>query len=138
MTTTTSTSPTQTSSALVTPARVAIGAAVGLVLNLIALWIGSASGASLETDAPEPINALTVAITSVLPVVLGALVVARVARHRPGFQHVAAWAGSAFAILTAAMPFVVSDDLATALTLASMHVVISVVWFATIRPTPTR
>lgn len=122
----------------VSPVRVAVATGAGLVLNLVALWIGSANGATLEIDAPEPINALTVAISTVLPMALGAYVVALVARRKPAFQALAAWLGAGFAVLTAAMPFVASDDVATSITLAVMHVVVGFAWFAAVRPSPSR
>lgn len=118
--------------------RVAIAAAAGTAANLAVLWIGSASGATMQIDAPYPVTALTVALFSALPMALAALVVAFVARRRPGFVTFAAWAGLAFALLTAAMPFVASPDGPTALTLAAMHVVIGAAWFSAIRPTLAR
>ncbi|NTW39818.1 MAG: hypothetical protein HGA44_07990 [Cellulomonadaceae bacterium] len=137
-TTETFTSTTPSTDGRITAARVAIATGVALVLNLVVLWIGSASGATLEVEAPEPINALTVAISTVLPMALGAYVVARITRRRPGFQRFAAWAGAVAALLTAAMPFVASSDVKTATTLACMHVVVGLAWFAAARPTTAR
>jgi hypothetical protein len=108
--------------------RYAAAAVGAVVLNLVALWIGDAAGATLEIDAPEAINAPTViAFTLAIMVVAGAGY-RFLARRRPSIQHWAPWAGLAFAIVTAVMPFAPSPDTKTGVTLASMHLITGAAW----------
>jgi hypothetical protein len=126
-------SPTTTRRGQITTSRVVLAAAGALVANLIVFAIATASDVSFDVDSPQPLNAIGIAVASVLPILLGALVVALVARRRPGFQHFAAWAGLIFALVTVAGSFVASGDLATALTLSAMHVVVGIAWFFAVR-----
>lgn len=117
-----------------TVARIAVATVSALVANLIVFAIGTAADVTFDVESPQPISAVTVALFTVIPLVLGAVVVALVSRRWSGFQHFAAWAGLAFALLTIAGSFGAAGDTTTALTLAAMHLVVGAAWFLGVRP----
>ncbi|MBX9243708.1 hypothetical protein ICW40_02675 [Actinotalea ferrariae] len=125
-------------SRVITPARTALAAGAALVVNLVIFFVAQALGATFDVGSPQPVSALVVGLFSVVPLALAAVVVALVARRRPGFQRFAAWAGLAVALLTVAAPFTASDDLTTAIALGAMHVVVGFAWFAATAPTAPR
>ncbi|MFC5747296.1 DUF6069 family protein [Actinomadura rugatobispora] len=116
------------------PARVLAATAAALVIDLLLLWIGTAAGASLDIEAPYDLNAAMVALGTVVPMLAGAAIVWLLARWFPAFPRWAAWAGPAVALVSAAMPFAVSADAATALALAAMHLVVGIAWPAALLP----
>lgn len=113
--------------------RITIAAAVAAVLNLAILWFGSAAGASLAVAAPEPINATTVVLMTLAPLLLAGIVVWFLER-RYALRVFAGWAGLVFALVTIAGSVLAAADIATALMLASMHVVAGVAWFVALMP----
>jgi hypothetical protein len=113
--------------------QVAVAGVLALAANVVVFWFATALGVSFQTISSAPVTAVTVALATVGPLALGAPLVALVARRRPGFQRVAAWAGLAVALLTTAGTFVASGDLPTALALSLMHVVVGVAWFVGVR-----
>jgi len=117
----------------VNPLRILGLTAAAVGLNLVALWIGAAAGASLQVAAPEPINAMTVVIMTAAPLLLAGAVVWLLARRFP-VRRLAGWVGLIFALVTSAGSFLASADVATALTLMSMHVVAGLAWFIALRP----
>lgn len=117
----------------VRPLRILSMTGAALVLNLLALWIGSTAGASLVTAAPEPITAPVVTAMTVAPLLLAGAAVWLLARRFP-LQRFASWAGLIFALVTSAGSFIASADALTAFTLAAMHVITGLAWFIAIRP----
>ena len=118
----------------VSPLRLAVAAAGAVALNLIALGVGSMAGASWETGAPESIDALTITVATLLPLLLAGVVTGLIARRRPSFRRTAAWIGLAFGFAGLPMPFIAAGDLATAWALAAMHVITAVAWFIALMP----
>jgi hypothetical protein len=114
--------------------RVAVVTAAALALNLIALWIGGASGASLETNAPEPINALTVTITTLVVLIGGSTALGPISRRWSNVRNWAPTAGLAVGAVTMVMPFFAADDAKTGATLAAMHLITGLAWFGALRP----
>ncbi|GAA0977662.1 hypothetical protein GCM10009555_039190 [Acrocarpospora macrocephala] len=112
----------------VEPRRLLIAATAAVVVDLLVFWIGSAAGASLKIEAPYELNALVVALATAVPMLAAGAVVWLVARRLPGVRRWAAWVGLAFALVSALMPFVVSADVATGVTLALMHGVAGTAW----------
>lgn len=116
----------------VKPFRIFALTVVAVVLNLLALWIGAAAGASLITNAPEPINAISVVVATALPLLLmGALVWWLVPRF--ALRRLAGWSGLIFAIASSAGSFAFSADTTTAFTLASMHFITGFAWFIALK-----
>jgi hypothetical protein len=117
----------------VRPLRILVATAVALILNLSALWIGAAIGASLITSAPEPINAISVTVATVAPLLLMGAVVWGLTRRYP-LRRLAGWVGLIFALVSSIGSFAFSVDTATALTLAAMHFVTGLAWFIALMP----
>jgi|MGYP001005658821 hypothetical protein len=117
--------------------RYAIVIAGGVVLNLVALWIGDTAGATLEINAPESINAPTVAVFTAGIMIVAGAGYWFLTRKWPSITKWAPWAGFGFAIVTAVMPFAASPDATTATTLAAMHVITGLAWLGgTLQRTP--
>ncbi len=116
----------------VKPFRIAAMTVVAVVLNLLALWIGAAAGASLITNTPEPINAVAVVVATALPLLLmGALLWWLTGRFV--LRRIAGWVGLIFAIASSAGALAFSADTATALTLTSMHFITGFAWFIALK-----
>lgn len=122
--------------AAVAPLWIVAATATAVVVNLLVLWAGSAAGASLEIDAPYDLNAAAVAFSTAVPMLVGGALAFLLTRRYPDLRTWLALGGIAFALASAAMPFVVAADTATAVTLALMHVVVGSAWFAAITPRP--
>ena len=116
----------------VEPLRIIIMTAVALGLNLLALWIGTAAGASLVISAPEPINAITVAVATAVPLLVMGAVVRVLARRFP-LRRLAGWVGLIFAIASSVGSFIAAADTMTALMLATMHFIAGFAWFIALR-----
>jgi len=111
-------------------ARYASALVGAVVLNLIALRVGDAAGATLEINAPEAINAPTVAAFTAGIMLVAGTGYWFLARRWTSIQRWAPWAGLGFATATAVMPFAASPDTKTGATLASMHLVTGIAWLA--------
>lgn len=97
---------------------------------------GSALGASMHIDSPA-YDTITLPLTigaTAVPLLLAGLAAWLLAHPLPVVRPVARWAGLVVAVLSIASPFVVADDLATALSLAAMHVVAGAAWFTGLTP----
>ncbi|MBC6446180.1 DUF6069 family protein [Actinokineospora xionganensis] len=122
-------------SALTLGGLAAIGAVVG---NLLVLVVGRLAGADLRVLQPGATEVLElgaglVALMTVLPVAFGTAALAVATRRgRQGWSAVG-WLGLAIGLLTIVSPFTVEASTSTAVTLAGMHAVTGVVWFALVR-----
>jgi hypothetical protein len=125
-------SPTSTTStasnATIDLRRYGVAIVAATVLNLIVLAIGSAAGATLEINAPESINAPTVAAFTVGIMVIAGAALWALSRRRPSVLGWAPRAGLVFAVVTAVMPFLASPDRKTGVTLAAMHLITGLAW----------
>jgi hypothetical protein len=134
------TSPVSSTSAAVAPAvwiRGLIAAAVAAFVNVVIGLIASAAGADMLVDAQGTSTAVTpasVLIATTLPIVLGGVFVWLVARRTPRAQVVFAWVGLILGVVTIPVPLLSAHDIATGLSLASMHVVAGAAWFSAMRP----
>lgn len=114
-------------------AALALGATAA---NAVVHVAGSALGASMHIDSPA-YDTITLPLTigaTAVPLLLAGLAAWLVARPMPVVRPVTRWAGLVVAALSIASPFVVADDLATALSLATMHVVAGAAWFTGLTP----
>jgi len=120
----------------ITGRNIAIAAVAAVVVDLGIYGVASVAGADWDAGSPYPIGAAMVAMFSVVPLVLAALVVAAVARTKPGFQRFANWFGLVFAIVTIGGSFASAPQLLTACSLGLMHLVVGSAWFWLSRPGP--
>lgn len=90
------------------------------------------TGVSLVTSAPEPINAISVTVATVAPLLLMGAVVWGLTRRYPSGGWLVGLA--IFALVSSIGLFAFSADTATALTLAAMHFVTGFAWFIALMP----
>lgn len=113
----------------ITVKNTALAAVAALVVNLIIFGLGSAADATWDAGSPYPIGVPMVALFSLVPLVLAAVVVALIGARYPRFQGVAAWAGLVFALLTIAGSLTMATQTLTGLCLGAMHIVVGLAWF---------
>lgn len=111
--------------------RLAIIAAVAAVANALVFTVGSAAGGSMVIESPaySQITLAMAVFATLVPLLTAGIVVWLIARRWPGFRAVAQWLGLGVAVLSMASPFVLTDDLTTAISLAAMHVIAGIAWF---------
>ncbi len=121
------------------PWRTALAAAVVIAAtNLVVLAVGHLLGADMlvaqsADAATTQIGVGSVLLMSLAPALLGGLALQLAARRDVRTWRAVGWLGLALGLLTVSMPFAVLASTATSVTLASMHVVAGLVWFAAIR-----
>jgi hypothetical protein len=113
--------------------RLLIGTGVALATNLAVYGIASTSGATWEAGLPFPISLLMVAAATIVPMLLGGLVVRLLSKNKPSLITWAAWLGLAFAVATAPSGLIAAKDISTGLALSSMHIVVGLAWFFSIK-----
>lgn len=136
------TNPGTTHTALRRPALVATAAALGVNLGLLA--VGSATGASFAVpDRARPgelmqIGPVPVALSTVLPLVVGFAAAALVARRWPGARRVLAVVAVVVTLASLATPLTADTDAGTRLLLAAMHLVVGAAYLAGLRESAAR
>lgn len=123
-----------TAPASVSPARLAIAGCGALGANLLVFGVGTAAGATWEIAAPEPVNALMVVVSTLLPFLLAGALTWLVARRFPVAPRWFAWAGLVVGVVSAPVGFLASSDVTTGASLAAMHLVAGVSWFLAVLP----
>ncbi|KUP95939.1 DUF6069 family protein [Thermobifida cellulosilytica] len=113
----------------ITGRNIAVAAAAAAAVDLVVYAAASAAGATWEASAPSPVSPVAVVVFSVVPLVAAALVVAAIARKKPGFQRFAHWFCLAFAIVTVAAPVLAAPQFLTAASLGLMHLVVGGAWY---------
>lgn len=120
--------------------------AVAVVLNLVAYALGHLAGADMRVTQPGGATSAVVIpavlLMTIVPLVIGGLLLVAAARFwRPGVR-VLRWLGLAVGVLTVPMPLFSNATPVTVATLAMMHVIVGVVWFIGVgraeRPTPAQ
>ena len=119
------------------------GTAIALVLNALVLTAASASGADMvaRSDVGGPAMTIglgTVALMTAVPMLLATLLLVAVRRRAPRAWRALATIGLLVGLATAPAPLTVSAGTSTQLSLALMHVVAGVVWFAVVRRSTRR
>lgn len=126
---------------LVSPSRTTLAAAAAIAAsNLAVLGIGLLLGADMQVarstaPAVTEIGVGLVLLMSLVPALLGGLLLWLAARRSMRAWHAVGWLGLALGLLTLPMPFSVAGSAGTTVTLATMHVVAGVVWFTVTRRT---
>ena len=125
----------------VSPSRTTLTAAAAIAAsNLVVLGIGVLLGADMRVAqsagaAVTEVGIGPVLLMSLVPTLLGGLVLWLAARRSIRAWHAVGWLGLALGLLTLPMPFTVVASAGTTVTLATMHVVAGVVWFTAVRRT---
>lgn len=120
--------------------RLAIIAVAAAAANALVFVIGSAAGASMGIDSPaySEITVVMSVFATLVPLLIAGAVTWLIARPWPTFHPIARWLGLAVALLSMASPFLVSQDAATAIALAAMHLVAGAAWFLALGAPRTR
>jgi len=110
---------------------------VAAITNVAILLLGRLLGLDFAVQpagqAPMTVGVVMVLATTLLPVAIGAAVLA-VMRSRGRRAHtLLAGVGLTLGIITTPAPFTASADLGTQVALASMHLTTGVIWFAVLR-----
>lgn len=113
--------------------RWGLGIVAAVAANLIVYAVGSAAGATWLANG-QTVNWYVVIIATVVAMVVGGAVTWLVSRVWDRGIVVMAWVGLAFGVLTAPSPLLASPNAPTGWSLAAMHVLTAVAWFAAVRP----
>ena len=114
--------------------RVAIWLAAAAIANVVLFLVGENAGATYSVGSPAPIDALITAIATVVPLSVGAFVASLVGKKGTKVLNVLVWAGFVVAIISAPNAWVLSQDMATGVTLGAMHLVAAVAWLLAVKP----
>ena len=104
-----------------------VGAASAV--NVVLFLIGQAAGATYDVKAQTNVNLGLVIGMTVAQLAVGFLVAWLAARFAPKAFGPLVWVGLGFAIITSPGGWVASQDAATGITLALMHVSGAAAWF---------
>ncbi len=121
---------------------IATVAATSVIGNAIVWAIGRGAGADFHVARPGQ-SAMTVNLpmvigTTLLPVVIGGLLLWWAARRTARGPRVLAWLGLAVGIVTVGAPFSMEALNSTRMSLAAMHILTGLVWWLAVRRVPTR
>ena len=120
--------------AAVRPGVVALVTAV--VVNVLIVVVGRATGADLtvtQRGVATVVGFPAVIALTVVPLVIGTVVLALVGRWGAHAWNLLGWAGLGIGVLTAALPLLSDADVPTRLTLAVMHVAVGLSWLLAVR-----
>ena len=121
-----------TSTPVISWIRVTRFALIATISNLVIFGIGSFAGSAWLAGG------LTIAWfmiigASVVPLFVGAGVTALLGLGWKNAAKVMAWVGLVFAVVTVPSPFLATPEIGTAIALASMHIVVGIAWFLSLR-----
>jgi hypothetical protein len=104
---------------------------VAAIMNSIIFIIAKAADATMVVNqgGAEKIALPMVLASTLFGLFIAAVIANQIGKKSQGFLSKAPIMGLVFGVVTAAAPFVASDDSKTALALAAMHVVAGVAWF---------
>ena len=121
-----------------------IATAVALGLNLALLAVGTATGASFAVpDRARPgelmqIGPVPVALSTVLPLVVGFAAAALLARRWPRVRRVLAVVAVVVTLASLATPLTADTDAGTRLLLSAMHLVVGAAYVGALRESAAR
>jgi len=106
-------------------------AVVAAIVNSIIFIIAKGADATMVVNqgGAQEIALPMVLASTLFGLVIAAVFVNQIGKRSQSFISKAPIIGLVFGVVTAAAPFVASDDSKTALALASMHIVAGVVWY---------
>ena len=113
--------------------RVLIATAIALAINVSIYLIATGSGVSWEVGLSTPVTLLMVSFGTAVPMLIGAQIVLLASKWKQQAVGIFSWVVLIFAIAGAPGGYVASGSVATGLALGSMHVVVGIAWFISIR-----
>ena len=104
---------------------------VAAILNLVIFLIAKGADATMVVNqgGAQEIALPMVLASTLFGLVVAAVIANQIGKKSQGFIAKSPIIGLVFGVVTAAAPFVASDDSKTALALASMHIVAGVTWY---------
>ena len=108
-----------------------------VITNLVLFFLGSALGATWDVGQPVSVGIGLVLIATIVPLLVGGLVVKLISSRWPRSQNWFAWGVLIFAIVGSPMGWISSGDAATGISLGLMHVVEGLAWFFAVRTATT-
>ena len=115
------------------PARLGLGIAVAVVVNLVVYAVASAAGATWIANG-QSVGWFMVPIATVIAMAIGGVITWLLARRWVKATATMAWVGLAFAVISVPGPLWGSDDAPTRFALAAMHVTTGIIWFFAVHP----
>ena len=115
------------------PARLGLGIAVAVVVNLIVYAVASAAGATWIANG-QTVGWFMVPIATVIAMAIGGVITWLLARRWDKATVTMAWVGIVFAIISVPGPLLGSTDTPTRWALAAMHITTGIIWFAAVYP----
>ena len=115
------------------PARLGLGIAVAVVVNLVVYAVASAAGATWIANG-QTVGWFMVPIATVIAMAIGGVITWLLARRWDKATITMAWVGLAFAVLSVPGPLMGSNDSPTRWALATMHLTTGIVWFVAVLP----
>jgi Family of unknown function (DUF6069) len=121
----------------------ATSAGLAIATNLAVLGFATLAGADMvvRQSASQPamqISSLSVAVTILVPVLAGTLLLIPARRWGARGWRALSTAGLALGVLSVVLPLVMEAEPGTRLALASMHVIAGVSWFLVVRRAANR
>ena len=110
---------------------IAIGAAI--VGNLLAFAAGTSADATFDAGQPYPIGIPMIVGATVVPFLIGSFAFNRLAETRESIARWLPLGGLVFALVSSPNGYFASQDAATGIALAAMHVISGVAWFVLTR-----
>ena len=104
---------------------------VAAIVNSIIFLIAKGADATMVVNqgGAQEIALPMVLTSTLLGLVIAAVIANQIGKKSQGFLSKSPIIGLVFGVVTAAAPFVASDDSKTALALATMHIVAGVTWY---------
>ena len=104
---------------------------VAAIVNSIIFLIAKGADATMVVNqgGAQEIALPMVLASTLFGLVVAAVIANQIGKKSQGFISKSPIIGLVFGVLTAAAPFVASDDSKTALALATMHIVAGVTWY---------
>ena len=102
---------------------------VAAIVNVVLFFIGQAAGATYDVKAQTNVNLGLVVGMTFAQLAVGFLIAWLATRFAPKTFGLLVWVGVGFALITSPGGWVSSQDAATGITLALMHVSGAAAWF---------
>ncbi len=111
--------------------KLAATAAIAAATNLTIYFVGYSVGANYQVNAGVSMQVpwFLAALATFSPLMIAGVITKAIATKRPGFQTFASWAGLTVATLSIGSVLTATQDPATIIALALMHVVAGTAWF---------
>ena len=109
--------------------KLAFGAILAAVIDSVVFVIGNSADATWEAGQPYPIGYGMVLGASIVPFLVGGLVVSYMAKKNENWLNRFSLGGLIFALVGSPMGYIGGRDVPTGIALGSMHIVVGTIWY---------